>query len=172
MDPDLSRDFTAFVEARTPPLFRTAMALTGNRSAAEDLLQTVLARTFLRWSDVRRGHPEAYVRRAMYLHCVSRWRRRSYRLEVTTDRPPEHGVADRTDQVDLRLALLTALTALGPKQRAIVVLRYLEDLSDAEIGEIVGNTPGTVRGQLARALARLRVLCPELDLGVEREMTR
>jgi RNA polymerase sigma-70 factor (sigma-E family) len=172
MDPDLTRDFTAFVEARTPALFRTAVALTGNRTAAEDLLQSVLARTFLRWADVRRGHPEAYVRRAMYLDCVSRWRRRSYRLEVVTDRPPEHAVADGTEQVDLRLALLTALGRLGPKQRAIVVLRYLEDLSDAQIAEIVGNTPGTVRGQLTRALDRLRVLCPELNHRLPKERVR
>lgn len=171
MDPDLERDFTTFVGVRTPALFRTAMALTGNRQA-EDLLQSVLARVFVRWSDVRHGHPEAYVRRAMYLHCVSRWRRPAFRLERPTDRVPEHGHADDTARVDLRLALLSALGRLGPKQRAIVVLRYLEDLTDDDIGEIVGCAPSTVRSQLARALDRLRALCPELDHRWGTEMTR
>jgi RNA polymerase sigma-70 factor (sigma-E family) len=162
MGVDLERDFTQFVESRTPALFRTALGLTGDRQAAEDLLQTVLAAAYPRWADIRGGQPEAYLRRAMYLRCVSRWRLRSYRRELPADAVPDRAGDDETVHVDLRLAVRSALHKLGPKQRAIVVLRYLEDLPDHEIGQIVGCEPGTVRSQLARALARLRQLCPEL----------
>ena len=172
MNRDLERDFTAFVETRTPTLFRTAMALTGDRQHAEDLLQTVLSRAFVRWRDIRDGQPEAYLRRAMYLQCVSRWRLRSYGRELTTDRLPDRGGADESARVDLRLSLQAALRRLAPKQRAVVVLRYLEDLPDAQIAEIVGCGPGTVRSQLARALERLRALCPELDHRLTRENVR
>jgi RNA polymerase sigma-70 factor (sigma-E family) len=172
MDPEIERDFTAFVEARTPALFRTAMAFTGHRQQAEDLLQTVLARAYGHWREVRLGRPEAYLRRAMYLQCVSRWRLRSYGRQVVTDRLPERGGADRTDAVDLRLSLRAALGRLGPKQRNVLVLRYLEDLSDEDIAEIVGCRQTTVRSQIARGLDRLRVLCPELDSSFETEMSR
>jgi RNA polymerase sigma-70 factor (sigma-E family) len=172
MNRDLERDFTAFVESRAPHLFRTAMGLTGDRQHAEDLLQTVLARAFVRWREIRDGHPEAYLRRAMYLQCVSRWRLRSYGRELSTDQLPERSDCDESAAVDLRLALHKALRRLAPKQRAIVVLRYLEDLPDTEIAKIVGCAPVTVRTQLSRALERLRVLCPELDHRLTRESTR
>ncbi len=169
MSHDHERDFTAFVESRTPRLFRTALALTGDRHHAEDLLQTVLARAYVRWKDVSAGQPEAYLRRAMYLQCVSKWRLRSYGREVSTDAVPERGGDDESSRVDLRLALQAALRRVAPKQRAVIVLRYLEDLSDQQIAEIVGCEPGTVRSQLARGLARLRELCPELDHAFTRE---
>jgi len=171
MSGDLHRDFTVFVEARTPALFRTAMALVGSRERAEDLLQTVLARAFLRWRDIRNGQPEAYLRRAMYLQCVSWWRRRSYGREVATDRVPERGGGDESAAVDLRLSLQAALRRLPPKQRAVVVLRYLEDLPDRDIAEIVGCEPSTVRSQIHRALDRLRAELPTLDHRLE-ETTR
>jgi RNA polymerase sigma-70 factor (sigma-E family) len=164
MGADLERDFTQFVEARTPTLFRTALGLTGDRQAAEDLLQTVLASAYLRWSTIRGGQPEAYLRRAMYLRCVSRGRLRSYNRELPVDAVPERPTGDdETARVDLRLAVRSALHKIGAKQRAIVVLRYIEDLPDDEIGRIVGCEPATVRSQLARALQRLRQLCPELE---------
>lgn len=163
MAADVERDFTAFVEARTPALFRTALALTGDRQLAEDLLQTVLTSAYLRWRSIQGRQPEAYLRRAMYLRCVSRWRLASYGRELPTDAPPERATPDdEAARSDLRLTVRSALRRLGPKQRAIVVLRYLEDLPDQEIAEIVGCAPATVRSQLARALARLRELCPEL----------
>jgi RNA polymerase sigma-70 factor (sigma-E family) len=168
MSRDLERDFTIFVESRTPRLFRTAMALTGDRQHAEDLLQTVLSRAYVRWKDVSGGEPEAYLRRAMYLQCVSKWRLRSYGREISTDTVPERGGDDESARVDLRLSLQAALRRLGPKQRAVIVLRYLEDLSDKQIADIVGCEPGTVRSQLNRGLARLRELCPELDQSLTR----
>ena len=171
MDGDLHRDFTVFVETRTPSLFRTAMALTGRRDKAEDLLQTVLSRAFLKWRTIRQGQPEAYLRRAMYLQCVSWWRLRSFGRELATDRVPEHGGRDESASVDLRLSLQAALRRLPPKQRAVVVLRYLEDLPDREIAEIVGCEPSTVRSQIYRALEKLRTEFPELDHSLE-ETTR
>jgi RNA polymerase sigma factor (sigma-70 family) len=108
----------------------------------------------------------------MYLQCVSRWRLRSYGREVVTDRPPERAGADHTETVDLRLSLRMALGRLGPKQRNVLVLRYLEDMSDEDIAEIVGCKQSTVRSQIVRALDRLRVLCPELDGRFEQELSR
>ena len=173
MGAELEDDFTQFVEARTPALFRTALGLTGDRPAAEDLLQTVLAVAYLRWSDIRGGQPEAYLRRAMYLRSVSRWRLRSYGREFPTDAVPERAnPEDETARVELRLAVRSALRTLGPKQRAIVVLRYLEDLPDQEIAEIVGCEPVTVRSQLSRALHRLRERCPDLATVITEESFR
>lgn len=167
MSRDLERDFTAFVEARTSSLFRTAMVLTGSREQAEDLLQTVLSRAFPKWRQIRDGNPQAYLRRAMYLQCVSRWRMRSYGREVISDRLPEHGGQDESAQVDLRLSLQGALRRLPPKQRAVIVLRYLEDLSDLQIAEIVGCEASTVRSQIMRGLQKLRTQFPELDHSLE-----
>lgn len=163
MDRDTERDFSAFVAARGAALFRIAMALTGHRQQAEDLLQTVLARACRKWDRVRVGQPEAYLRRAMYHQQVSWWRRPAWSRELSTDRLPEGVGADPTGQVDLHLALRAALNRLAPKHRAVLVLRYLEDLPDEQIADILGCKPTTVRSQAARALDRLRVLCPDLE---------
>jgi RNA polymerase sigma-70 factor (sigma-E family) len=152
-------DFTAFVRARGAALFRMALALAEDRQHAEDLLQTALARAFLRWRHISDGHAEAYVRKALYRQGVNHWRRRSRGREVVVDSLPETPDRDEMAAVDLRLALTAALRRLGPKQRAVIMLRHLEGLSDDEIAEIVGCRPGTVRSQLARARARLRELC-------------
>jgi RNA polymerase sigma-70 factor (sigma-E family) len=172
MDSETERDFTAFVNARGHALFRTAMALTGHHQQARDLLQTVLANAFRRWPQIRHDRPEAYLRQAMYRQRVSWWRRPAGRLEVTTDNPPEAMAADPTEQVNLRLALLPALDRLAPKHRAVLVLRYLEDLPDDELSRILGCKPATVRSQIARALGRLRLLCPELDTFAVQEARR
>jgi RNA polymerase sigma-70 factor (sigma-E family) len=165
---DTDRDFAAFVAARSQKLFGIAMALTGHRHQAEDLLQTVLARAYRRWSRIR-GEPEAYVRRALYHEQVSRWRSAMHRLELLTDRTPQVARAADTDRVDLGLALRAALRRLAPKHRAVLVLRYLEGLSDEEIAEMLGCRPGTVRSQVTRALQRLRQMCPDpIDLSVVR----
>jgi RNA polymerase sigma-70 factor (sigma-E family) len=167
MNRDGERDFVAFVESRSHALFRTAMGLTGHRQQAEDLLQTVLARAYRRWSQVRES-PEAYLRTAMYRQRVSWWRRAGHGREIATAVLPERAGADQTRPVDLRLALRSALARLAPKHRAVLVLRYLEDRSDDEIAGILGCKPVTVRSQATRALARLRELCPELEsLDVE-----
>src|SRR5687767_10323864 len=122
----VERDFTAFVEARGGALFRTALGLTGDRQQAEDLLQTVLARAFLRWRHIGDGRPEAYLRKALYRQSVSHWRQRSRRREIVTETLPDRGGRDDTATVDLRLALVAALRQLGAKQRAVIVLRHLE----------------------------------------------
>ena len=162
MGRDTEADFTEFVEARSAALFRTAMALTGHRQQAEDLLQTALAATYRRWRQVRLEEPDAYVRKVMYRQQISWWRRLAYRREVSTGDLPETADTDHTGRVDLRLALHEALNQLAPKHRAVLVLRYLEDLPDAEIADILGCQQVTVRTQVARALHRLRQTCPEL----------
>jgi RNA polymerase sigma-70 factor (sigma-E family) len=169
MNAETERDFVSFVEARSHRLFRIAMALTGHRQQAEDLLQTVLAKAVRHWGRIQH-HPEAYLRKAMYRQHVSWWRRGAHGREVSTDRLPERAAAgDATARVDLSLALRTALRRLAPRYRAVLVLRYLEDLSDQEIAEILGCKPSTVRSQTSRALDRLRAVCPDLDSTRSRE---
>lgn len=156
MSAEKEREFVSFVEARSHSLFRTAMALTGHRQQAEDLLQTVLAKAFRRWNSIE-GNPESYVRRALYRQQVSWWRRPASRIEVSTAYVPDQAAArDPIGQVDLNLALQDALRRLAPKYRAVLVLRYLEDLPDAEIAQILGCRPSTVRSQATRALRLLR----------------
>lgn len=162
MEPDSRQDFTVFVGTRSHALFRTALALTGHRQQAEDLLQTVLAKAYRHWGRIRGGNPEAYVRSALYRQQISWWRRPMTGREVSTDRPPDRPGTDPTDRVDLNLALRQALLRLGAKQRAVLVMRYLDDLGDDEIASILRCTPSTVRSQAARALERIRTECPEL----------
>jgi len=161
MDVDAEREFRDFVSARSGALFATAYLLTGQREAAEDLLQTSLARTAIRWG--RLDRPEAYVRKAMYHQQVSRWRLRSWGREHSTDTVPDDIVQrDATAELDLRLSLAEALRRLGPRQRAVLVLRYFDDLPEREVAELLGVSVGTIRSQSHRALAKLRAMCPEL----------
>ncbi|MFI7647781.1 SigE family RNA polymerase sigma factor [Micromonospora sp. NPDC049460] len=170
MDLETRQDFTAFVAARSHALFRTALALTGHRQQAEDLLQTVLAKAYRHWGKVRHGQPEAYLRRALYREQVSWWRRPMRGREVSTDQLPDLADTDLTGRVDLSLALRASLDRLAPKQRAVLVLRYLEDLPDEEIADILRCKPATVRSQASRALDRIRSLCPELDHRLAQEV--
>jgi RNA polymerase sigma-70 factor (sigma-E family) len=167
---ELEDEFTAFVAARSHALFRVAMALTGHRQQAEDLLQTVLARGVRHWGRIRTGNPEAYLRTALYRERTSRWRKLGRGREVTVDRVPETASEDHTGAVDLHLALRQALDRLAPKHRAVLVLRYLEDRPDREIAEILGCAESTVRSQANRALARLRRDCPQLDTSDTEEV--
>jgi RNA polymerase sigma-70 factor (sigma-E family) len=163
MNADAERNFVSFVEARSHSLFRTAMALAGDRQHAEDLLQSVLAKAYRRWSRIE-GRPEAYLRKAMYRQQVSWWRRAVHRREVTAAHPPDRAASgDPEARVDLGLALQAALRRLAPKYRAVLVLRYLEDLPDHEIARILDCKPSTVRSQAARALRQLRTICHDLD---------
>jgi RNA polymerase sigma-70 factor (sigma-E family) len=155
-------EFREFVNARGRALLRVALALTGNHHAAEDLLQHALERTFARWSRIG-SDPEAYVRTAMYHTQVSLWRRRRRVREVSVERTPDR--ADTRDDMyvtDQRMAVREALGRLGPRQRAVLVARFLEDLSEEQTAELLGCTTGTVRSQTHRALNRLRQLAPEL----------
>lgn len=149
--------FREWVVARSPQLLRTAYLLTGDRNDAEDLVQTALAKTYLAWDRVReREALDAYVRRIMVNTRTSLWRRR--RLdEVPTDVLPERAVGrDATDDSDLHDALWTALAGLPKRQRAVVVLRYYEDLSEADTAAALGITVGTVKSTTSKALAKLR----------------
>ncbi|GII59043.1 RNA polymerase sigma factor [Planotetraspora thailandica] len=165
MDPEFETDFRRFVVGTSAALFRTAYLLTGDRWAAEDLVQTALAKTAAKWDTIR--DPEAvegYVRRVMYNEQVSSWRRRFRGFhEVPTDSPPE--VADRghEDAVELRQAMRTALARLTPRQRTILVLRYFEDMSETEISSVLGIGVGSVRSQIHRSLERLKKVSPELS---------
>ena len=150
-------EFAQYMAARQPSLLRTAYLLTGDRHSAEDLVQTSLAKLYLSWDKVqRRELVDGYVRRIMVNENNSLWRRAWKRKEVSTDAVPDHaGTEDRPDHGE-RSALWEFVQTLPRKQRAVVVLRYYEDLSEAEIAETLGISVGTVKSQCSRALAALR----------------
>jgi len=158
-----SRDaaFTAYLHARQPALLRTAYLITGNRATAEDVLQTALAKLYLAWDRVeRREAVDAYVRRIIINEANSLWRSPWRRREIAVDEVPETAsTIDRYDdgQSD---ALWAFVQTLPKKQRAVVVLRYYEELSEAEIADILGISVGTVKSQASRALAGLRQRVP------------
>jgi RNA polymerase sigma-70 factor (sigma-E family) len=153
-------EFREFMRGRWPAMVRLAYALTGDAGHAEDLAQSAFARAYASWGRVRRaGDPEAYVRRIVINAHRSRFRRRRVTEELRGDLPdnlvsqhpgPEDPGAGERD------ALLTALAALGPRQRAVVVLRYWLDLSEAETAATLHCSVGTVKSQASRALATLR----------------
>ena len=148
-------DFSAFAVSRWPGLVRLAFGLTGDRWAAEDLAQATLARAYVAWRRVSRADdPDAYLRRILVNTSNRRFRR--HRVAEQPGDPPETAVEGPADLVGERAALLAALRQLPPRQRAVVVLRYWEDLPDAQIAAALGCSPGTVRSQLSRALAKLR----------------
>lgn len=158
----VDREFTAFVEARTPALMRVAYTMTGDHRQAEDLVQGALAKAFVHWGRIR-GDAEPYVRRIIYNDQMSVWRRLGRRREVSLDSAPDRASAERHDQdTTLRLLLRQALQGLPPRQRAVLVLRYLEDMSVDETAAALGCRPGTVASQASRALSRLRELAPDL----------
>jgi RNA polymerase sigma-70 factor (sigma-E family) len=161
-------DFDEFVMARGAALLRSGYLLTGDRQLAEDLVQSSLAKTYRHWPRVRKGSPEAYVRQVMVRENISWWRRRRV-TEAPLERLPE-AAADERDDVELRLALEGALRQLTPHQRAVVVLRFYDDLTERQTAELLGCSVGTVKSQAHRALTRLREIVPDLDdlaMGVE-----
>jgi len=149
--------FREFVAGRGPALSRSAWLLTGDAHMAEDLLQAALMKAWLHWDRVLRADsPEAYVRRTMYTTYVSWWRRR-WRGEAPTDRLPEQpDPVDQTDTADLRDAVGRMLATLPPGQRAVVVLRYYDDYTEAQAADVLGCSVGTIKSQTSRALAALR----------------
>ncbi|MFG2013190.1 SigE family RNA polymerase sigma factor [Micromonospora sp. NPDC048868] len=163
----MTKTFHEFVAHRSPALSRTAYLLTGDHHLAEDLLQSALAKTYQHWRRIRSGDPDAYVRRVMYHHQVSWWRRRlAERLDPEpTDRPGD----DHSDATALRLTLAAALRQLTPRQRAVVVLRFYEDLTETQVAEVLGCSVGTVKRHGHDALRRLRAIAPQLvDPAAER----
>jgi RNA polymerase sigma-70 factor (sigma-E family) len=145
--------FDEFVATRTAALLRTAYLLTGDHALAEDLLQTALAKCWFAWGRID-GPPEPYVRRALATTYATWWRRK-WRAEQATGRVPDVPV-ETGHAVEERDALWRALATLPRRQRAVVVLRYYEDLSEADTADALGITVGTVKSQAARALATLR----------------
>ncbi|HVF05604.1 MAG TPA: SigE family RNA polymerase sigma factor [Frankiaceae bacterium] len=155
--------FDDFVRTRTPGLLRVAYLLTGEQHAAEDLVQSALERTAGRWRHlVRNDSADGYVRTVMYRLQVDRWRRRAKFAEQVTAAVPDGAGPDPYGAADTRLALRAALARLTPRQRAVLVLRFFEDLGEARTAEVLGCSAGTVKSQTALALRRLREGAPEL----------
>jgi RNA polymerase sigma-70 factor (sigma-E family) len=151
-------DFEAFVAARYAALLRTAYLLTGNHHDAEDLLQQALVKAVGAWGRLQ-GDPEPYVRTILVRQNISRWRGRRWR-ELTTDTPPETAVVE--GGTEDRITLHRALGSLAPRQRAVVVLRYYEDLTEVQTADALGISVGTVKSQTRDALRRLRESMPGL----------
>ena len=143
--------FEEYGAARRSALLRTAYLLTGHREDAEDLVQAALIKAVPHWGRIADA-PEPYLRTVLVRESVSRWRRRRWR-EVHTSAVPETAVDGPGDD---RVALRAALDRLAPRQRAVIVLRYYEDLTEAETARVLGISVGTVKSQARDALARLR----------------
>ena len=149
-------EFAVFVATRQRQLQRTAWLLTGDWQAAEDLVQSALAKTWRHWRRVRDAEdPDAYVRRIIFNSFASSWRRR-WRGEEPTEHLPETAIPDVTDDVALRLSVQAALAQLSRRQRAVVVLRYFDDMSEAQVAHVLGCAIGTVKSTTGKALGRLR----------------
>jgi RNA polymerase sigma-70 factor (sigma-E family) len=164
-------EFERFVQTRSVGLLRAAYLLTGDRHLAEDLLQDCLSRVAQHWDSVsREGNPEAYTRRVLYHRAIDGWRTRRRRLTVV-GQPLDDSVrpdgGDPFGDSDRRLLLRAALGRLTAKQRAVLVLRFYEDRTEAETAAILGWSVSTVKTSTRGALARLRTSAPELaDLWV------
>jgi RNA polymerase sigma-70 factor (sigma-E family) len=150
-------DFREYVTERSRSLLRTAYLLTGNRADAEDLVQAALAKTYLAWDRIEdRRALDGYVRRAMVNTHISWWRRRRLE-EYPTDEIPDQIVADHSGTSDLQDTLRRAVDRLPQRMRAAVVLRYFEDMTEAEVADALGVSLGTVKSTVSRAVAKLRI---------------
>lgn len=163
--------FDEFVRARWSSTARLAYALTLDRGRAEDLTQDALAKLWFRWSRVRDGNPDAYLRRILLTTYLS-GRRRRWVGERPTAAPPESLVAAGTERVDDRDELRQALARLSPRQRAVVFLRYAEDLSEREVADVLGCSQGAVKQHASRGLAALRRVIPAVPEDQLTDATR
>lgn len=161
---DLDAEFQAYMAARWPVLVRTAFLLTGDRFLAEDLAQTALTRVYASWRRVRRADDvDAYVRRVLVNANSGRFRKR--RVDEHLVAMPADGRAHVPHEgIVQRSALMAALAELPVRQRAVVVLRYWEDLSEREVAAVLGCSVGTVKSQASKGLARLRSSAVLVDL--------
>ena len=156
--------FDAFVRARLPELLRFGRALTGSEHAAADLVQDALERTLMHWNRVEsRDDPEGYVRRTMVNRNISLWRK--LRKERLRDEFPDSGYDPTPDDPDR--ATWRAVQGLPPRMRAVVALRYYEDLTEAQTARVLGCSVGTVKSQTSKAMAKLRAA-----LDDQQEVTR
>jgi RNA polymerase sigma-70 factor (sigma-E family) len=159
--------FSEFVAARSGPLFRTAYLVVGDYQLAQDLLQEALVKTLIAWPRLRDPEKiEAYVRRTVVTTAIS-WRRRLSFHERAADPLPDTPIQDRTEELVTHQVLLAQLGRLSPRQRAAIVLRYYEDLTEAQTAEVMGCSVGAVKSQVAVGLQRLRDL-----MGSDREILR
>jgi RNA polymerase sigma-70 factor (sigma-E family) len=149
--------FRDYVTARSRSLLRTAYLLTGNQADAEDLVQSALAKTYQAWDRIEDlGALDGYVRRAMVNTHISWWRRRKLE-EFPTDELPDQVVADHSGDSDSREMLRRAIDRLPDRMRAAVLLRFYEDMTEAEIANALGVSLGTVKSTVSRAVAKLRI---------------
>lgn len=155
--------FREFVGCRSAVLLKVALLLSGgDQGAAEDLLQNALIKVANRWQRIE--EPEPYVRQVLYRQQISRWRLvwRS-REHITADVPEPGRGADSMQAAELRIDMARAMRKLTARQRTMLVLRYYEDLPEAEVAALLGCSVGTVRSTTQRSLAKLRDLSPELS---------
>lgn len=149
-------DFAAYVSNRSPRLLRTAYLLCRDWQLAEDLLQSAMVKAWFAWRRIS-GDPDPYVYRVMVNTHATWWRRRWRGERPTAELPDVSDPATSADAVHDRAVLWAALGRLPGRQRAVVVLRYFEDISEARVAEILGCSVGTVKSQTSKALAKLRV---------------
>ncbi|HWG62347.1 MAG TPA: SigE family RNA polymerase sigma factor [Streptosporangiaceae bacterium] len=155
--------FREYVDTRSGSLLRMAYLLTRNRADAEDLVQAALAKTYQAWDRIQdRRAVDGYVRRAIVNTHISWWRRRRLE-EYPTDEIPDRPVADHAADSELTDALRRALERLPQRMRAAVVLRYYEDMSEAEVAQVLGVSLGTVKSTVSRAVAKLRIDAELID---------
>ena len=148
--------FAEFVAARSASLHRTAYLLVGDRQLAQDLLQEALTKTYVAWPRLRDpSKADAYTRKVITTTAITWFRRRSWG-ERPTDTVPERAGGDHIDDLTTRDLLWQALLSLPPRQRAAIVLRFYEDLSEARTAEVLGCAPGTVKSQVSAGLRKLR----------------
>ena len=160
---DRDTEFAAYMSARQASLLRTAYLISGDRHTAEDLVQTALAKLYLSWDKItRRDSIDGYVRRIIVNEHNSLWRRPWKRREHSTDELPESTTPDHRRTSGTDADLWAFVQSLPRKQRAVLVLRYYEELSEAETAEALGISVGTVKSQASRALAALRARSTEI----------
>ena len=158
-------EFSEFVQGAWRGLYRTAYLLVGDKGLAEDLVQTALAKTYAAWPKVRDVQAAPGYARTTLVNTAAAWfRRRSWRNELPTLELPEHG---HEADPSTRPAVLGALAQLPPRQRAVVVLRYYDDLSVAEAAQALGCSEGTVKSQTSKALDTLRRLLGDAVVPVD-----
>jgi RNA polymerase sigma-70 factor (sigma-E family) len=151
-----SAAFAEFAQARSASLFRAAYLMTGDHGLAEDLLQEALTKTYVAWPRLRDvSKAEAYTRKAITTTAISWWRRKSWHGEKPRDNVPEQVAPVSHDPAE-RDWLWQELQGLAPRQRAAIVLRYYEDLTEAQTAEAMGVSIGTVKSQVSDGLKRLR----------------
>ena len=164
---DREAELREFVSARGAALSRAAYLLTGDHQAAEDLVQETYVVLVRRWQKSGTVDPEAYVRTIMYSRFVDGWRRRRRLSELPSASPPDAPGADEAGTATERLTLEDALARLTSRQRAVLVLRFYEDLTEVQAAAALGVSPNTVKSQTRVALQRLRELGPDAVASFE-----